>query len=635
MKPGRTGWLIAAQALVCFATPAAMAASGEQGALNNQERTGPDATPPQLPDFPTQQELRPNIIPPAVEPAPLPLPIGGAIIRDVRILADGDGSEAVPPRGWEPPADRAGFLRLDHQSGQPLDTAWVQAQFSRIVAGGAPISTAVGLTQLINRAFVTAGFVNSGLLVRPGTAAENGILEIQLVYGRLAAAESGDLVTVEWAGGEAAGLDEAYVRRRFPSAFARPLSAVDVERDFRLLAEDPAIGTVSAALRPGGRAGEASLHLLIQPEERFDVYVGAANDRSPSVGGERAFAGGFARSLFAAGDLLTAEAGLAEGVEDVTLGYALPFFDPQTTLSFRGSWNDAAVIDQPLIPLDIRAQDRSVQGGLTRRFINEPLTPRPEGGGWSPSRTLAGGLQVLWREQQSFLLGEPFSFAPGSVDGRSEYYAARLTGDYLARSVNHVLAFSLTGTIGIDGTRSDIPSIPNPSQNFKVLLAQLNYARRLNAGGLELRARLTGQLADSVLYSGERISIGGESSVRGYRENLFLADQALIGSIELAQPFSLTPARTNSRFDWGAFTVSAFVDGAFFSNVDVADPFKTELASTGASLAWTPSNAILARVTYGHALIDVPLGGSPDRKRDLQDRGFQFRIVIHPLRLFR
>jgi hemolysin activation/secretion protein len=142
---------------------------------------------------------------------------------------------------------------------------------------------------------------------------------------------------------------------------------------------------------------------------------------------------------------------------------------------------------------------------------------------------------------------------------------------------------------------------------------------------------LTGQVADSVLYSGERISIGGETSVRGYRENLFLADQALIGSLELALPFSLSSDDRARRFDWGAFTLSAFVDGAVFSNVDVAEPFETKLASTGVSLAWTPSDAIVARVTYGRDLVHVPLSGS----RDLQDRGFTFRFVIHPLRLFR
>jgi hemolysin activation/secretion protein len=198
------------------------------------------------------------------------------------------------------------------------------------------------------------------------------------------------------------------------------------------------------------------------------------------------------------------------------------------------------------------------------------------------------------------------------------------------RNVDQVLAVSLTGTLGLGGTQSDIPSIPNPDDHFKALLLQVNYARRLNDAGLELRARLTGQIADGVLYSGERFSIGGETSVRGYRENLFLVDNAIVGSLELAYPFSLSPraARTGD-VDWGAFTVSAFVDAAHFDSFE-SDLSEDNVASVGLALAWNPSDAIQARVSYAHALNDVQLSGT----RDLQDRGFQFRIVIHPFRLF-
>ena len=54
----------------------------------------------------------------------------------------------------------------------------------------------------------------------------------------------------------------------------------------------------------------------------------------------------------------------------------------------------------------------------------------------------------------------------------------------------------------------------------------------------ELRARLSGQWADGVLYSGERFSAGGETTVRGYRETLLLTDEGVIGSIEIARPIS-------------------------------------------------------------------------------------------------
>jgi hemolysin activation/secretion protein len=177
-----------------------------------------------------------------------------------------------------------------------------------------------------------------------------------------------------------------------------------------------------------------------------------------------------------------------------------------------------------------------------------------------------------------------------------------------------------------------LPSVISPDENFVALLAQLNYARRLNAGGLELRARLTGQIASSVLYSGERLGVGGEASVRGYRETLLLADQGVIGSVELALPFSLSGAEGARRsFDWGAFSISAFADGAYVANVEGEPPDPELIGSLGLSLAWQPTEGISLRATYGHALVEV----DPTGTSDIQDEGFHFRFTLYPLRLFR
>ncbi len=240
------------------------------------------------------------------------------------------------------------------------------------------------------------------------------------------------------------------------------------------------------------------------------------------------------------------------------------------------------------------------------------------------------GLRVAHRRTRTFLFGAPFSFSPGAVDGRAEYSALRLTGDWIERGRNQVVAASLTWSVGLEGTRSDIPGLPTPDRHWQAALARFSFARRLMANGLELRLRAAGQYADGLLYSGERIAAGGENSVRGYRETLLLGDTGLYGSAELALPFSLS-GRRNRGFDWGAFTVSAFVDGATLHNRSDPQPAPQSVASVGASLAWVPSEAIFARVTFAQGLRDVPQIGS----RDLQDRGFQFRLVVRPLALFR
>jgi len=596
------------------------------------ERTGPESAPPERPPFADPGQV-PDPLAPAVPADSLPAPVSypAVAVREVRVSADAEATGAVPPLAWTPPSDEASGIVLEHAAGQPLDADWVRAQFERNMdSAGGTVARAVAVTQLVNRAYLTAGFFNSGLVVPQQTELASGILDLHLVFGRLVPIEgSPDSIAVEWGGGRSAGLTADYVRRRFGSTRRRPLSAYQIEREFRLLADDPAVATVNADLRPGVRPGEASLRLTVVPERRFDVYVGAANDRSPSVGGERLYGGGLIRSLIAAGDELSGEFGVTDGLEDGQLGYTVPFL-PRVFLAFRGSFNNAAVIDRPLLPLDISAKDRSVQGGFNYRFLEEPLMPTASPDRWSPSRLLSAGLLVAHRWQRSFLFGQPFSFAPGSIDGRTEYTALRFTGDYLMRNVDQVLAVSFTATYGLGGTQSDIPAIPNPDDHFKALLLQVNYAKRLGATGLEMRLRLTGQVADGILYSGERLSIGGENSVRGYRENLFLADNAVSGSVELAYPFSLSPrAGRSGPVDWGAFTASVFADGAVFEALETPD-LEHRIASVGVALTWNPSDAILARVSYGEDLREVPISGT----RDLQDRGFQFRIVVHPLRLF-
>lgn len=607
----------AALALALAASPAV--------AQGQRDRTGQDAAPAPLPSY---AEPRAEPIAPT-DPGPPAHADTAGTITSVEIAADAlpRPADAVPPVGWTPPA--AADLTLEHRPGEPLDLAWVQRQFARNAIAGGPAARAIALVQDINRAFLSAGFVNSGLLVQGNGAP--GTLSLRLVYGRLVGPDGRDAIDVTWADSDARYLSADYLRRRLPSGNRQPLSAIAIERDFRLLTEDPALRSINAQLRPGERPGEASLALTVLPQTPGDLYILAGNSRSPAVGGERVGGGGSLRNIFAGGDIVSGELGLTSGVFDASFGYQTPIFDPATSFQMRATYNEAAVVDALLAPLDISTRERSFQASLNRQVIRTPLLPAGEGL-WHPSRTLSLGAGFLYRVQDSRLFGIPFSFAPGSVDGRAEYWTLRLLQDYVQRGVDQVFAISTTVSIGLDGTRSDIVGVPNPDRNFVSILVQGNYARRLTPRGLELRARLTGQWASSVLYSGERIAVGGENSVRGYRETLLLADEAVIGSAEIARPFSFSGASGAGRtFDWGAFTPSAFVDIGYAHNRSEDQPLPDRIASVGASLAWQPSDALSLRVTYAYALRD----GAPTGTRDLQDDGIQIRLVIRPLRLFR
>jgi hemolysin activation/secretion protein len=593
------------------------------------ERTGPNASQP-LPDFPDAAEF-----PTTKVTAPPIAPVSGSVqIYSVQIESPNAGIAQVMP-DWTPPVDPTSGLVLDYQRGDTLSAEWVERQFTAngLVGPEVGLDRIVSLVQLINRAFVSNGFINSGVLVDGAAPTDGGPLKLRLVYGRLTGG-SGKVpgLVVTWGANGRNRLSESYISARMPAANQTPVNAVAIERQFRLLAENPAIRTVSADLRPGASPGEAQLALTVDPEPNLDVYVSTANSRSPSIGGERYAVGGSVRNFVQPGDIFSAETGWTGGEQDLILGYEGPFIGTKTLIRGRGGFNNAAVIDPQLRPLNITASDWQAEGGLGYRLIERPLTPRIGESGWLSARTLTLGLSVAHRVSETTLLGRPFSFSPGAVNGRSEYTALRLTGDFVERGIGTVLAVSLTATQGLNGSKSVLPNLVSPDEGFRAVRGQVSYARRLSESGLELRARISGQYADGILFSGERFGGGGAQTVRGYRETLVLADTGLNGSLELAQSFDLAKAGgSGKKFSWGKFSASVFVDGALLGNRDGPPAIPSEIASVGATLAWTPSPAISARVTYGKSLIDTPLTGS----KDLQDRGFSFRLTFRPLEFIR
>lgn len=517
--------------------------------------------------------------------------------------------------------DFGGFV-VRYRKGERLDGEWVrqQAIANGLVGAPVPLDRIAAAVQQISLAYVRNGYVNSGVLIDPMTDPGGASpLVLRLVAGKLI----GGAATVEWQDGHRRGLSEAYVLRRMPSARAIPINGLAIERDFRTLAADDAIATVKADLQPGSEPGVARLNLLVDPAARFAVSASVANSRSPAVGGWRFGSGLAMRNALLAGDRIAFDAGLTAGRPDAQVDYSAPFIHPALRIEARGGYNRAAVVDAPLRNLSIRARDWFVEGGFALTVWQRPLSPAALDGTpeiSAQSVTLSTG--VIHRETRTFLLGQPFSFSPGSVRGLAEYSALRLSAEWTRRSSGTVWIAQLRFTQGIKGSRSDIIGIAAPSPLFRSFSGQISHARRLGGQGWELRARLAGQYGTGVLYAGERFVAGGSATVRGYRESLVLADRGVIGSVELARPVTIGSGALGALgLRWGNFTPSVFADGAVMRNATRGfQPQPGEIASIGASLSWTPSPSLSARITYGAALIDAPVTGS----RDVQDDGLSF-----------
>jgi hemolysin activation/secretion protein len=73
----------------------------------------------------------------------------------------------------------------------------------------------------------------------------------------------------------------------------------------------------------------------------------------------------------------------------------------------------------------------------------------------------------------------------------------------------------------------------NARANYAYFTAGATHSHNLPWWDMEVYGRLNGQVANSPLISNEQFSLGGAQTVRGYFETQALADDGIIGSVEL------------------------------------------------------------------------------------------------------
>ncbi|NJN57423.1 MAG: ShlB/FhaC/HecB family hemolysin secretion/activation protein [Leptolyngbyaceae cyanobacterium SL_5_9] len=126
------------------------------------------------------------------------------------------------------------------------------------------------------------------------------------------------------------------------------------------------------------------------------------------------------------------------------------------------------------------------------------------------------------------------------------------------------------------------------------------------------------QLSPDSLLPSQQFTLGGGSSVRGYRENIRSADNGFRFSVE--NRFTL---RQDENFE-PVLQLAPFVDvGAVWNHPDNPNilPEETFLGSIGLGILWQPFPALDLGLYYAEPFVDVG-----DRTNNLQDEGFHFRV---------
>ncbi|HAR32710.1 MAG TPA: ShlB/FhaC/HecB family hemolysin secretion/activation protein [Desulfobacter sp.] len=452
----------------------------------------------------------------------------------------------------------------------------------------------------LTRLYVNAGYVNSGAVI-PDQKVEKDIIHIQIIEGQLTKIE---VEKNKW-------LSSKYIKKRLALGAQPVLNTNQLRQHLQLLQQNQMVKQLHTELGPGIKPGEGILEVRVKEEPPFESGLIFANDCSPSVGAERGRIYLAHHSLTGWSDTLGVQYGLTEGEDEFSVFYTRPLNAYDTTLRLEYDKTDCAMIEEPFDDLDIESDLETYSISLTHPFYR------------TPQRVFSMGLALDLRHSRTYLLGRPFSFSPGVQDGESDVTVLRFSQEWLDRSFDQVIAIRSIFSIGIDAMGAT--SGEEPDGQYLAWLGQFQWARRFSNRGDQVILRTDLQLAEDSLLPMERISVGGAKTVRGYRENQLVRDNALVTSLEFRIPVFRLPIPGISRgFEEGMVQVAPFADFGWAWNTDLPTPDPDTISSVGLGVRWDPSPRIHCEIYWGLALRDFD---NPDE--NLQDSGIHFLVSWH------
>ncbi|HEX2648779.1 MAG TPA: ShlB/FhaC/HecB family hemolysin secretion/activation protein [Burkholderiales bacterium] len=513
---------------------------------------------------------------------------------------------ALPPPPAERPAPRSGLSVVVSRFRVTGATVFSAAELEQALAPWTGRRLADEDLEEARRAitarYLAAGYVNSGAIIPDQTIAE-GTLEIRVIEGRLA----------EVVVGGANAFRPGFIRERVELAAGPPLNVQRLQERMQVMLQNPQIERINAELGPGAEPGEAVLKLDVTEAKQQTLGFTLANNRSPAVGANHGEGTLVFRNKLGFGEALGLRFGRTEGLVEWGANLAVPVSPRDTLFTLKYERTGAEVIEPPFDQIDIRSSTRNAEAGLTQPLVR------------TLSREVAVGAVISNRDNASFLLGQPFSFTPGLVDGRSSVSALRLVGDWSERSNDEVLAVRVTASHGLALFGSTVhPGFPD--SKFDSRLAQLQWARRLGREAGQVVVRADWQHANGSLLPAEKFAVGGLQSVRGYRENALVRDHGWAASIEYRRPvgrFPLGAARGGPED--GLLELAVFTDAGKARDDGEA---ARRLSSWGVGLRWAPAPGVLAQLYKGFARQRID---DLTPTRTLADRGVHFLVALQTL----
>ncbi len=490
-------------------------------------------------------------------------------------------------------------------------TVFSQEELNQVTADfiGKSISFAE-LLQAANKVtqlYLKQGYVTSGAYI-PSQEIESGTVKIQVLEGSL------EDIKVNIVKGR---LNPNYVRDRIANRISKPFNINRLQEALQLLQIDPLIESLDAELTAGTKPGTNTLEVAVTGAKTFSTQLNINNNRNPSVG---SFERGIQISeanLFGVGDQLSLVYSNTDGSNRYEGSYTLPVNARNGTLSFNYRMTNNNIVEPPFNDLDIEVDSREYE--LTfRQPILQTATPKR-------SQEFALSLTAARRESNSSIFGVDFPLFPGAdVNGKTRTSELTFTQEWLQRSRQEVLAARSELSLGIGAFDATI-NTDEPDSEFFLWRGQMLFLRRMGepigkpAVSPTLLARSNIQLAGDSLLSREQFSLGGQATVRGYRQDALITDNGISVSLEARLPVWRLPEAK------GSLQVAPFIDFGIGWNTGRDSPNRNTLLGVGCGLLWQMGDNFTARLDWGIPLVDIS-----SRNGTWQENGVYFQVEYNP-----
>ncbi len=550
----------------------------------------------QTPDFP-----RPEIKPPSDQPLPEPTAPPQLPPPDQLLPTPGE-TPIVPEQNQPSDIPQKITVTKFNVTGSTVFSA---SDFDKVTEKyrNRPITIAelFQVRSEITKYYVDRGYITSGAYIPPQKL-KDGVVEIRVIEGSL------EEIKVNGT----RRLNPGYVRSRLEIATRKPLNRERLLEALQVLQLNPLIQNLSAELAAGTRPGVSTLEVTVREAKTFNTQFSIDNGRSPSVGSFRRSVQISEANLLGWGDSLSGSYTNTDGSNSFDFNYTVPINPRNGTFAFSYGTSDNNVIERPFNALDIQSYSKYYEATLRQPIIQKP------------NRELAVGIALTRRESQASLLNNqpdgpiPFPAVGADENGRTSVTALRFIQEWTQRDSQQVFAARSQFSIGLDALNATT-SDRSPDGRFYAWRGQAQWVRLLAPDTL-LLLRGDLQVADRPLVALEQFGLGGQQSVRGYRQDALLTDNGFFASAEVRLPI------WRQRQSQSVLQVVPFIDvGTSWNKGGTPSPETSTLVSTGLGLRLQLGNRLNAQIDWG-----IPLVSIDSRKNTWQENGIYFSVIYNP-----